>query len=86
MGFCIIFYKHNGTISVHAKKSTICSSKQILLRVSPGPDDSSIDKFNDLVAYKGILHVVLQRARVRLRLLQDLLHHGVTHDCLRKIR
>lgn len=57
--------------------------KEIVLRVSPGPDDASIDEFDDLVTYEGILHVVLECARVGLCLLQDLLHHGVTHDSLR---
>lgn len=64
---------------MYGKKSTIF---EILLHISPGLDDSSIDEFDDLVTNEGILHVVLQRAWVGLCLLQDLLHHGVTHDSL----
>ena len=52
----------------------------------PRSDDTRVDQFLDLSAHDGILHVILQSARVALRLLQDLLHDGVVHDTLKFIR
>src|SRR6266850_3162069 len=51
---------------------------------SPRPDDTCVDKLDNLVPHRRVLHVVLQRLRVALRLLQDALHHGIRHDFLLK--
>ena len=45
----------------------------------PGLDNTSVDKFHDLVANSWVLHVILEGTRVLLRLLQDLLHDRISH-------
>ena len=52
-------------------------------RGSPRPDDTRVDELHDLSPYGRVLHVVLQRSRVALRLLQDALHHRVGHNLLK---
>ena len=48
----------------------------------PGLDDTSVDELHDVLANGWVLHVILQRSGVRLRLLKDGLHDRVTHDFL----
>ena len=45
-------------------------------------DNTRVYEFHDLLADGRVLHVVLQRLRVGLRLLQDALHDRVAHDVL----
>ena len=49
---------------------------------SPRLDNSCIDEFGDLVPYRRVLHVVLQRLRIALCLLQNTLHYRISHDFL----
>lgn len=35
------------------------ASEEIVFCTSPGPDDASVDEFDDLVTYDWILHVIL---------------------------
>lgn len=46
------------------------------------PDDTRSDQLLDLAPDDGVLHVVLERGRVGLSLLQDRLHDWVAHDLL----
>ena len=48
----------------------------------PGLDNTSVDKFHDLVADSWVLHVILESGRVALGLLEDRLHNRIAHDAL----
>ena len=48
------------------------------------PDYTSVDQLHDLSPHSRVLHMVLQRLRVTLGLLQYTLHHRVSHDFLQK--
>lgn len=52
------------------------------IRILSCPNDTSIHEFLDLLANYRVLHMVLQGPRVRLRLLQDLLHDRIVHNTL----
>ena len=45
-------------------------------------DNTRTDQLIDLVPDDGVLHVVLERGRIGLSLLQDRLHHRVAHNLL----
>jgi hypothetical protein len=46
------------------------------------PDDTRTDQFINLIPDDGVLHVILERCRVGLSLLQDRLHDWITHNLL----
>jgi len=56
------------------------------IRILSCPNDTSIHELLDLLANYRVLHMVLQGPRVRLSLLQDLLHDGIIHDTLESIK
>ncbi len=45
-------------------------------------DDAGVDELHDVLTHRRVLHVVLQRGGIRLRLLEDRLHDRVAHDFL----
>jgi hypothetical protein len=68
----------------HAKRQrsrhTLCMPP--LTPSSPRLDNTSIDELHDLVPHRRVLHVILQRLRIGLRLLQNTLHNRIGHDFL----
>lgn len=61
------------------------SSRLHACLISPRPDNTCIYELHNLIPHCRVLHVVLQRLRVGLRLLQDALHHRIGHDSLSPI-
>jgi len=72
------------------------TTSQVLLRSEPPlppestnlsrPDNARADQLIDLISDDRVLHVILERSRVGLSLLQDRLHDWVAHNLLyRKI-
>jgi hypothetical protein len=58
------------------------SGQPSIFHLSPGPDNTSVDQFLNFLPDYRVLHVILKRCRVALRLLQDLLHNRIVHDAL----
>ena len=48
----------------------------------PRLDNTSIDELHNLVPHRRVLHVILQRLRIGLRLLQNTLHDRIAHNFL----
>lgn len=53
-----------------------------IFHVSPGPDNASVSQFLNFLSDHRVLHMILKRRRVILRLLQNLLHNRIVHDTL----
>jgi hypothetical protein len=49
---------------------------------SPRLDNTSVDELHNLVPHRRVLHVILHRLRIGLRLLQNTLHNRIAHDFL----
>lgn len=84
---------------VFASAIRVCSPRKLLHKCYPlffaffscryltrssCPDYTSVDQLHDLSPHSRVLHMVLQRLRVTLGLLQYTLHHRVSHDFLQK--
>ncbi len=50
-----------------------------MMNLSANSNNTSCDEFLDLSADSWVPHVLLERGRVTLSLLQNSLHHGILH-------